>query len=255
MKKVMLISGLGMVFFLSVFFNSILNSMDSAVHISIERYASRILQVPVRVKRVDINPFDGTGVIEGISVESPMGFDSPYVIRLNKILVKLDINTTGDDVVIVKEVIFDRAKIFYEVKENISNLEMIDQNIMSQQILVDRRVAGESDHADKKQKEKLFKLIIDNVHIKNTDVVLVNHPSGEKNKTLPAIHLQNIGKDSDGATPMEVTWPVISNLTEGIVSMLEGTSPVGNIRPGKEHKKVIFSSSDNVQQPRIKKSL
>ena len=253
MKKLMLISGLGLVFFLCVFFNSIFNSMDTAVHLSIEKHASRILQVPVKIKKVDINPFDGEGIIEGLSVESPMGFESPYVIKLKKIIVKLDVNATSDYLVFVKEIIFDHPQIFYEIKENTSNLEMIDQNIMSQQIHADSKTAGIG-HEDGNKKS--LKLIIANFHIKNAQVVLINTQSQETNKTLPAIHLQDIGRDSDGATPMEATWPVISNLAESIVNMLGGSRlPASNSITDNGEKEVFFSSRDDLQESENKKAL
>ncbi|MCY4524637.1 MAG: hypothetical protein OXB84_07865, partial [Halobacteriovoraceae bacterium] len=149
----------------------------------------------------------------------------------------------------VKEIVFDRPKIYYEVKENISNLEMIDQSIMNRQIVLDRNLASLPENPNT---VGVLKMTIDNFHIKNASVILINHSPKKNSRTLPAIHLQNIGKSGDGATLMEATWPVISSITEGIINMLGGTEkPLWKDEKAVEEvekDEAVFSSRDNPEQ-------
>jgi len=202
-----LFAGIGLVVYKAV------SSLDQIILASIEKYGSDITQSEISLDSVTLDLGTGTAALHGLNVGNPEGFKTEYAIRLDEVKLVLDIGSITKDPIVVKEILVQGPAVIYEMASGGSNIDAILKNVDSY------TGAGETDKSDTAAEEGSGpKLIIDDFYV-NSGQVSVSH-SALKGKTLttplPDIHLEDIGKEDEGATPGEVAKEFFASLKSGI---------------------------------------
>ncbi len=178
----------------------------------IENQGSRVTQVTVRVKGVDINLTDLKAAIRGVSIANPPGFKTARAIGLDKVSVKLSKNWSSRTVVIDK-VLVNAPNITYEIGPNGSNIAAIQENV---ETFIKGDNATPSPNAaapttaptttTAKKNGAEAKVLIKDLYIRNGKINVSASllPNKSLSVALPTIHLRNIGKATGGASPAEV---------------------------------------------------
>jgi hypothetical protein len=196
---------------------------------AIEKYGSEATQTKVTVDTVKLSLSDGQGSISGLVVGNPSGFNGPKSIDLGSISLQVDTGTVTQNPVVIKQIVIAAPQVMYERSGSGGNLEKIQSNV-TQYAGADRAKSGgdskpsstssssssssspSSSTADKKAERKV---IIEDLQVRDGKVSIsaTQLPGRTLSANLPAIHLQNIGKDKGGATPAEVAEKVLGAIT------------------------------------------
>lgn len=171
---------------------------------AIETYGSEILGVEVRVDGVLFSPADGEGVVRGLLIGKPRGFDHD-VAKVGAVELIVDPRTLADQTVRVRRITVEAPRIAYEQGGRGTNFDALRRNVS--------HFVGETSATERKASTKL---IVDRLVIRGAQLTYV--PLGGVSATsmslrLPDIVLTDIGKRRGGVTPGELSRLVVDTLT------------------------------------------
>ena len=196
-------------------------NLDSIVKSTIEDAGTRVTQAEVMVDKVKIETTQNTARITGLKIGNPAGFYSDYAFSLGDISVVIDGASLTGPVIHVEKVVIEAPAITYEVGDKTSNIATIQRNVES---FISRvsGPAGENATRDAKeinQDQEGTRVVIDNVYINNGSVAIsASFLGGKKLSTaLPDLHLTDIGRDNNGATPAQVAEEILSAINTAVI--------------------------------------
>jgi len=187
----------------------VISNLDSIVERAIEKYGSEATQTAVRVDSVKITLKEGAGVINGLTVANPRGFEAKHAFSVAKIGNKINIDSLGKEVIIIDDITIRAPKINYEMnKERETNLDKLKNNLMASA----QKLSAKKQQAKEETKEP--KLILKRVRFSEGEIHAKVAPlNKEYNIKLPEILLSNLG-GSKGATPAQLSKEIIEVLTD-----------------------------------------
>jgi uncharacterized protein involved in outer membrane biogenesis len=185
------------------------HSLDAQVASAIRRYGSEMTGVPVGLSSAHIAIADGRAILRGLTVGNPDGFKTKYALSLGEISMTLDIGSLTTDVIRIKELTLIKPEVTYEYASSGSNLEVLQRNI-------ERSIAQQRSDAKNTQSDK--KLVIEHLYIKSgTASVSAEMLNGDVlSVPIADLHLQNIGKKSDGTTAGEAMRQIFGPLVQQV---------------------------------------
>lgn len=215
MKKPLLIGGgvVGVVVVVAivavVFF---LSNLDSIVKAAIEQVGSEVTQTTVKLDDVEISLAGGKGSLRGFRMRNPQGFSDNDVFKFNEISVTLDIATVQNDPIVIKEILIDSPEITYELGGTKSNIDTVKDNVAKSAPKKGGDSGGDSGSAEGP------KFVIENLILRNGRVsVTATELLGESiSAPLPPIHLKNIGKKDNGASPSEIATVTMNSVLDKV---------------------------------------
>ncbi len=185
------------------------SSLDSIVASAIEKYGSEATQTEVRVDSVKLVLTEGAGAISGLSVGNPPGFSAPNVFTLGNISTKLNIESLGQDPIIIEDISVGAPQFYVEINDQgQSNLKVLQENMDTG--------APKQAAADAKPTEGEVRLIIRRLVVEGgkLEAKVAALPDQDRTATLPRIELRNLGEKQGGATGGEIAREVVSELTK-----------------------------------------
>ncbi len=206
-------------------------NLGPLVKAAVENYGSEILGVPVTVESVEISAETGEGLLRGLVIGNPAGFSSPSAFQLGEIKIALDAGSLTGNPFIVESIAVADPKITYEISQEGSNINAILANARAYQ-------ASSGGGGNESTDDEGTKLIVDDLLITGGKIaVSASFLKGAGlSARLPDIHMTEIGRDSDGATPGEFTEAVlgeISGKAGGAVSALNNEQISNAMSKGK----------------------
>lgn len=207
----------------------VLSNIDGLVKDVIEGQGSKVAGVPVTVSGVAIKPFDGAGAISGLTIGNPPGFKSEHAVSLGGISVAIDTASVTEPVVVIREITVDSPSVIYELASGGNNIDAIRGNVEK----ATGGASGGTSSGSGSGGEAEKKLVIENLYIRGGSVKVAASLLDGKGleAPLPDIHLKDIGKEGDGATPDEVAAEVMAALTAA-ANKAAGTLGVGKTLEG-----------------------
>ncbi|OSQ39555.1 hypothetical protein [Thalassospira mesophila] len=197
-------------------------NLDTIVKSTIEEAGTRVTQAEVTVDAVKIETTQNTAEIKGLKIGNPAGFYSEQAFALGDISVVIDGSSLTEPVIHVEKVTITAPSIIYEVGDNTSNIATIQRNVES---FISRvsGPAGENatrDADDINDEQGGTRVVIDHVYIENGSVAIsASFLGGKKLSTsLPSLHLTDIGRDTNGATPAQVAEKVLSAMNSAVIN-------------------------------------
>jgi len=194
-------------------------NIDSIVKAAVEKYGTEATQTDIALDNVSIAVASGEASLSGLSVGNPDGFEADQALYLGKISIKIDAKSlTGSGPIVIESIFIEKPQIAYEIdNEGKSNLQTLANNA--------QKYATSLGGGKKAKAEKVEpaapagegrKLIIKSLTIRDGEISISQALlQGKKlSAALPLIHLENIGKGKDGATPAEVTEKILGVLSE-----------------------------------------
>lgn len=199
-----------------------LASVDSIVKAAIERVGSDVTQTEVTVDEVEISLTSGEGIIRGLVIGHPEGFEE-RIMRIGEARIVLDIGSLTSDTIVIKEISVTAPEVTVEVSGAGTNVSRLQKNLA-------QAGGGGSSAGGNPEDEK--KLVIDRVTLAEgrVDLKAAGLERGV-GANLPTITLTDIGKDSGGADPAEVAKVILAAvsaaagqaaITSGVLQKLEG---------------------------------
>jgi uncharacterized protein involved in outer membrane biogenesis len=192
------------------------SSMGAIITTVITTAGPEIIKANVSLDETVIDTSTGKGSLHGLLIGNPEGFKTESAFKMDKIEVALDTNSITSDTVIIKKIDIVAPEVTYELGESGSNVNAIQNNVDA---FVKEYVGASESKEKTTAKESGVKMVIDHVYVKGGKVNVSATLLGDKPMivTLPDIHLQDIGKKENGATPGEVVQSIIGALNKAIL--------------------------------------
>src|SRR5690606_13035291 len=132
MKAIKIIAGivLALIAVLAIVVFIGLKNLDSLVKSAIESVGSDVVKTAVKVDQVNIELMEGRGEIEGIHIRNPAGYRTENAVSFGSITLHIDPASLTDDVIVVKQLSIDNARLVAEHKDLVDlNLQQLYKNI------------------------------------------------------------------------------------------------------------------------------
>ncbi|WP_417432285.1 AsmA family protein [Kiloniella sp.] len=197
----------------------IYSSLDSIVKAAVESVASDMTQTEVTLDNVSISPTTGEGSLSGFLMSNPKGFKSSDAFKFEEITIKVDPTSIASDVVIINEIRIKAPHITYEVGPQKSNIDTINENAQT---------TSSADNSDNSAGSGP-KFIVEHLYLNDGEVSVAAAPLGDKtiDVDLPNIHLKDIGKGGNGASPDVILQAALGAVTKNITSALNSVDLEG----------------------------
>ena len=227
LKKIIL----GLVLLIIIVLVAVYFSLNYWLKQGIETFGPKVIGVPLTVQSIDLKPWDGELIIDGLQVGNPKPFKGEYLAKVANIHVKVDMSTLFSHEIVVSHVVVDNPHVVYQTGFGGSNLGQLQANIAQQQGAKQKK-SQTVQQANKPQKT----VIINTLKINNTKVT--GSAFGAKVKLLiPDIHMNNVGKKEGGMSFAQVSGLImkalVSNLGQLGLSVVTGAvDTVGNVAKG-----------------------
>ena len=197
--------------------------LDSAIKKGVEIIGPKVTKVDVKLQSVRLSIFSGSGRIQGLVVGNPPGYKTPSSIDVGSASLGLDPKTVLSGKVVIHTIDVENPQITLE-QQGLSgnNLRAIQGNL-SQPGGAETETAASGNKPGKK-------LEVDDFVIRGAKLNVSAAALGQnlsQTIPLPEIHLQDLGKGSEGITASELTKVVLSKVLE--VAVQQGESVASDL--------------------------
>jgi len=216
MKKRLLQIGIAVVILLVIGLVALTLSLDRIVKTGVETVGPQVAKVEVKLAGVSLSFFSGKGEIKGLVVGNPEGYKTESAIKVGGVSVVVKPSTVFSDKILVESINVSGPEVTFEGGLTGNNLKKILANI-------DSSLGGGSGGTNTTQTSST-KLQVNDLMITGGKIN-VAVPGLAKTTTvpLPAIHLTDLGKDSDGITAADLSKRIIGAILEN------STKAVGSV--------------------------
>jgi len=182
---------------------------------AVETIGPQVAGVDITLEKAGVNLFSGNVTLKGLIIGNPEGFKTPSLMELNQFVVDLDMGSLFTDTLVIKKIHIDGPQITYEQALRSSNVSTLQKNLAP-----DEKAPAEEpeEKMAKKKKAPAKKVVIEDFLFENGKVNVSITLAGGKQLTVPlaTIHLEDIGKASDGASITEVVNEVFGAITKSV---------------------------------------
>lgn len=182
-----------------------------------------LLGVPVTLADAEFRPLRGLLRLEGLHVGNPEGFTSPGLFDLDRMEIRLRPGSLFSDTIRVTRIEIAAPVITYELGLGRSNIGALIEQLGGEP--AGEETPGGAGEPEKEGEEpKGKKVVIDELVIRGARVKVSAVATGGLGAPipLPPITLRDIGKDSGGATPIEVIRDVFTAIGHSVTSVVTG---------------------------------
>jgi hypothetical protein len=179
---------------------------DSALRVAVETAGTKALNVGVSVGGVDLSILRGELDFKDIKINNPPGYQHEKLLELNQVDIAVDTGSLLSDVVNIKNIKLDGAKVVFE-QRGISGNNLQD---------IIKQLPAKQEQSSESPGKKLH---IDTLEITNTQVSVKLLPVPGKIDTVPlkldTIRMTDLGSDNDLDT-VTLTRKVLLAIAGGI---------------------------------------
>lgn len=195
---------------------------------AVEEFGPEITGTSVTLSDVNVSLLSGNASIKNLVIGNPKGFKSESAVKVGEVAVSLDVKSLFSDKISIHKILVDGAELTYEVGQGGSNISALQRNIEQRTAAM----AGAEETAAAEESEQGANLVIDDVFINGTKVNLVASLLGGKGAgaTIPDIHLEDIGKGGEGASPADAAKEIFGAVTKNVGSSVAKIVPTNQIK-------------------------
>ncbi|MBU1343890.1 MAG: hypothetical protein KKE44_14140 [Proteobacteria bacterium] len=233
MKKFIIAGGVLLVAVAAVVFLT-LSNLGPLVKKTVNTLGPKITKTDVTVADVSLSFFSGEANIKGFFLGNPKGFKSGQAMKVGSIFVDIDESSITKNPIIINKIEIVAPEITYEKISGSDNIQTLLKNVQGSKKAEEKAKDQTSSDGEKQGK----KIVINNVIVKDGKVNLTMAALGGKEITapLPDIHLKDIGKEKNGATPADAFEQIFSSLYNSISAdsvtqvFNDGLKQLGNLK-------------------------
>jgi len=210
MKKIMVRLFLVLVVLLVLAAIAVHFFLDDAIKRGVETIGPKLAKVEIKLDAVHLSLLSGSGKVNGLVVGNPEGFKSPSAISVGMASLVLKPASLLSDKIVIQSINVQAPQITYETDLRANNLSKILANLEA------ASGGQEKEAAKPKETTPAKKLQVDDFIISGGKVRVSVTALGGQSATvsLPEIHLKDLGKDSDGITPADLSKKVLQVVLE-----------------------------------------
>jgi len=217
MKKILSIVGI----VLLVLIVLVVLFLGQIIKAGIETAGPQIAGVPMSVEKVRVNPFAGNVHVKALVIGNPEGFKSPSLMELGEFKLDISIASLFTDTILIKQILICEPQITYEKTLRSSNLAELQKNLSPEE----KKEVVAKEEAPKEKKAPTKKVVIEDFQFNGARVNMV--VLGKVIPIpLPPINMQDIGKESGGASPAEIINEVLSAVSKGVINAVSSSGDI-----------------------------
>lgn len=193
-----------------------LSNLGPIIKHAVNSYGPKITKTELHVEDVGVSIFSAEAQIKQFFLGNPAGFKTPSAMKVSSVLVNIDEKSLSGNTIVVDRIEVITPEITYEKIGKNDNFNTILKNITK---------TSDAEKPSKQEPEKEGagkKLIIRNFIVKqgkvNLDLSVYGMGDKQVSVPLPDIHLKDIGKKKNGASPAEAFKEVFAALYGTITS-------------------------------------
>lgn len=185
------------------------------------------LGVPVSIESASVNIFSGKALLRGIEIGNPEGFDTPYLFRLDSILVDLDLSDCFHGTTHIRDIVVSGPHVWYHRKFTESNLSSFLAILKEKYPSSPEKEPREKPETAEKKSAR--PMVIDHLLVEKGTIGLKIGVQAEI--PLLEIELKDIGRDG-AMMPAQVGVLLAESIGKGIVSAVSGAGSlaVGGVK-------------------------
>jgi len=227
MKKILWIFGIGLAALIILVSMAIGLYLGPIVKIAMEQVGPKVTQVTIKVDGVDVSLVTGSAKVKGLMVGNPNGYTTPQAIKVGTIAVSMDPFSVMSNKILVRSIHVESPEITFEGGLKSNNLSKIADNVNAGSQNGGPATPQNSTQTNNKPAPKIevddFLITGAKVHVKLSGL-------GSKDITLPDIHLTDLGKDSNGLTPAELSSAILKAISRD--TLIAVTSSIKDLAQG-----------------------
>jgi hypothetical protein len=222
MKAIKLIVGLLLAVVLVVVVVSVvfLGNLNSLVKTAVEEVGSDVLGTKVTLSEADIQLTEARGVLRGLTIQNPRGFSNAKLLTMDEVLLDLDLKALQEKLVAIEQVRIAGASVLAEQKETTTNMQVLLDNLKSQQ-----SDAGEVATSSDSSADQDVRIKISRFDFVNASATVLSDQFGEASLDMPDVNLRGVGGDK-GLPPSELAnalvKPILESLKQNMQGLLKG---------------------------------
>ena len=185
----------------------------------------KITGTPFRMERCYVNPWTGAVRINGVRLSNPEGFGQAPAVSVTSVSVDLALFELLSNKLHIKDLTIVDPFASYYSHDGANNIDVILSNVEK---TLGKKEEAEKEKEEEKKEPSQMKIIIDHLKVSGTKVKLM------ENDVIPplpimTIELNDIGKESDGAS-FDEAWKSISDaFLKGMSSVGDGLGALGGL--------------------------
>ena len=182
-----------------------------------------ITGVPMEIKHVAFNPFEGTLTIKDFILGNPKGYSSPYAVKLGHLHVDVGMTTLFSKKLLVERIEVRGVELNYETALLKTNIGEIQDHV--------NKLAGDNGKKTKEEKAAAGKpLQIDYLELKDiTAWVIMKGTKAKAPLIVAPITMTNLGTGENGVSSVMVINDVLVSMVTGVTKLIGADAAVKSI--------------------------
>ena len=220
----------------------------------VHKFGTQIVGTEVNLAGFSLHPLDGELEINGFTVANPEGYETPNLLSLGNIFVKVDPKSVLSDTIVVEEVRILKPELTYEMPNfSTSNVQQLQENVAR-----NTAKSGEAKPVEAKAEEPAAtesapakKVIIRKVTVAGgslSAMTPLQKNTGALTLEMPAIELTDIGDESKSMSISESVTVIFNKILFNATSVV--TKALGNVSDmaQKAANKAVDQVKDSVKE-------
>ena len=220
----------------------------------VHKFGTQIVGTEVNLAGFSLHPLDGELEISGFTVANPEGYETPNLLSLGNIFVKVDPKSVLSDTIVVEEVRILKPELTYEMPNfSTSNVQQLQENVAR-----NTAKSGEAKPVEAKAEEPAAtesapakKVIIRKVTVAGgslSAMTPLQKNTGALALEMPAIELTDIGDESKSMSINESVTVIFNKILFNATSVV--TKALGNVSDmaQKAANKAVDQVKDSVKE-------
>ena len=195
-----------------------------------------ITGVPMEIKHISFNPFEGTLTIKDFIVGNPKGYTSPYAVKLEHLHVDVGMTTLFSRKLLLEKIEVRGVELNYETS-------LLKTNIGEIQEHVEKLSGGKNAGKTPSKEEKAAQgkpLQIDYLELKNiTAWVIMKGTKAQAPLMVAPIVMTRLGTGENGVSSVMVINDVLISMVTGVTRLIGADAAIqsiGDLFTGKDDK-------------------
>ena len=220
----------------------------------VHKFGTQIVGTEVNLAGFSLHPLDSELEISGFTVANPEGYETPNLLSLGNIFVKVDPKSVLSDTIVVEEVRILKPELTYEMPNfSTSNVQQLQENVAR-----NTAKSGEAKPVEAKAEEPAAtesapakKVIIRKVTVAGgslSAMTPLQKNTGALTLEMPAIELTDIGDESKSMSISESVTVIFNKILFNATSVV--TKALGNVSDmaQKAANKAVDQVKDSVKE-------
>lgn len=172
-----------------------------------------LLGVPVTLEKADFRLLQGIIRLRGFTLGNPEGFKTEHAIKVDEVAVDFDMPSLFRDTFVIRRIRVKAPEIVYELGLGNSNIGRILEKVESGE------AKPEAEPASGQKKVIIEDFLIEGARVRLSATLAMGAAAPIP---LPDIHLKDIGKEKQGASPAEVVRKVFGAIAGSVTGVASG---------------------------------